>query len=153
MTGILSRGQWRLHAFIGFLLLAVIATSVPSMPHAVQIAHRVLGKLTFIAGVVFVLWHLRAALRTRHGAAIVTGALVVLLTVAVVATGMMVPENLGAGREKGPRGAHGLAALLVPLVYLAHRRRGGTKPGVFPWIIALASVAACVLAATTFRAK
>ncbi len=153
MTGILSKGQWRLHAFIGLLVLAVIATSVPSMPHGVEIAHRALGKLTFIAGLGFVLWHLRAAVRTRHGAAIVTGALVVLLTTAVVATGMMVPENLDAGREEGPRGAHGLAALLVPLLYLAHRRQGGTKPGVFPWIIALASFAACVLAVTIFRTK
>ena len=55
MTGILSKGQWRLHAFIGLLVLAVIATSVPSLPHGVEIAHRALGKLTFIAGLVFYL--------------------------------------------------------------------------------------------------
>jgi hypothetical protein len=151
MTGILSPGQWRLHAFVGLLVLAVIATSVPGMPHGVETAHRALGKLAFIAGLVLVVWHLRAALRTRHGAAVVTGALVVLLTVAVVATGMMIPENADGGREQGPRGAHGLAALLVPLLYLVHRRQGGTKPGVVPWLVALASFAACALAATTFR--
>jgi len=152
-TGLLSRGQWRLHALLGLLVLAVIATSIPGMPRGVEIAHRALGKLAGIAGLSFVLWHLRAAIRTRRGGAIATGALVVLLAVAVVATGMMVPEHLDAGREEGPRGAHGLASLLVPLVYLAHRRQGGTKPGVVPWIIALASVAACALAATIFRMK
>jgi hypothetical protein len=153
VTGVLTRGQWRLHGVLGVFVVTAVATSFPTTIHAVQVAHRALGKLSLLVGLAFVIWHLRSALRTRHGAAILTGVVLVLLALVVVVTGILLPEGDDGGPESGPRGAHGLAALLAPLVYLGHRRLGVVKPGALPWVIALASLAACAWTAMSLRVK
>src|ERR1700722_17543347 len=127
MSGILSRGQWRLHATIGVFYAVVVATALylavrapaadtfPRPFQVVLLSHLGLGTLVIIVGVAFVVWHLAPALRTRHGTAIATGLGLTALASLLLVTGLGLLVGGAADRAYVARVAHGAAALLIPL--------------------------------------
>ncbi|HZV02059.1 MAG TPA: tetratricopeptide repeat protein [Planctomycetota bacterium] len=161
MPGILSKGQWRLHAVVGLVYALVVASalyltarapgadSFPRPFQAVLLGHLGVGVLVLVAGAAFVLWHLGAALATRDRAAIATGLLLTTLAALATASGLALLVMGPADRAYQARVAHSAAALLIPLFYVLHRRLGATKPGPVPYLIALASLAVFALGLVT----
>jgi tetratricopeptide (TPR) repeat protein len=151
-VSILSRGQWRLHGLLGGALALLLATSLyltadapaedsfPRPYQAVLLAHLVLGVLVLAVGTVFVLWHLRAALAHAHRSAVSTGLLLTVLAGGLGASGVLLV--IGPSSHALPYQLHRYAAVLLPLLYLLHRRFGATPPRAAPYAIALGSLVA-----------
>jgi tetratricopeptide (TPR) repeat protein len=157
--GILTKGQWRLHAVLAVIFGVVVVTSLymtgrapqegtfPRTFQGVLIAHLVAGHVVLLLGAAFVLWHLPRALRTRNGRSILVGLGLTLLAVAAVLSGSALVQGGAADRAQVARIVHSLTALLVPFAYLLHRRLGAGKASPLPWLLAVGSAVACGLAA------
>jgi len=143
---LLSPGQIRLLAFVvaaaGFMIanslylaLAGRAAGVGDDPHRLSITYQVMLALHILVGVavfgpalVFAFWHLKKALLRKSRGTVPTGIGVLLAMTIIMVTGFFILTAANTRDNQWAFISHQVLALLLPFLYLAHRRLSFDPP-------------------------
>jgi tetratricopeptide (TPR) repeat protein len=161
LAGILSRPERSLLVFIltvsaymvgnaAYLYASPPERSVlPAFYQWMLVSHVVAGVALIPALVVFILLHVRKALKLRNAKAAISGGGVAVASLALLATGFFLFERANSAENRWALRSHQILALAAPALYAAHRFFGRRRPAralvargfAVPCAIFLASIA------------
>ncbi len=113
---------------------------------SVLLAHVIGGLLLLVPAVVFVAWHLPAALRRRRPRTLWSGAATAAIGVALVASGLFILTEANSLQHTWIFRSHQLFALALPLAYLGHRAWSVVPPSRRAFVIGIAAPAGLTVA-------
>ena len=114
------------------LELRTVSTESASLPKIFQfliLTHTGVGLVLAVVGTVFALWHLtRVWVRRRNRRALVSGILVLVLGLVLSVTGYFILSAANSLENRWAYWLHVATAILVPALYVLHRRYSLWKP-------------------------
>ncbi len=120
---------FRLADWFDLRIFALTETSLPGLYQAMVLSHTGVGLALAGIAIVFALWHLtRVWIRRRNRTALFSGLLVLTLGLALAVSGLFILTEANSRDNRWAFWAHAVCAVLVPALYLAHRRASVWKP-------------------------
>jgi len=119
----------RLIDSMGWRTVTTDAASLPKWFQFLILSHTGVGLLLAVIATVFAVWHLtRVWIRRRNRKALVTGILVLVLGIALSVTGFLILSEANSLDNRWAYWLHVVTAVLVPVLYLLHRKFSMWKP-------------------------
>ena len=107
----------------GWRTVSVDQASLPKWFQFLILSHTGVGLALAAVAIIFAFWHLtRVWIRRRNRRALVTGILVLFLGIVLSATGFLILSEANSRDNRWAYWLHVVTAVLVPLLYVLHRR-------------------------------
>ncbi|HAA78667.1 TPA: hypothetical protein DCE37_26515 [Candidatus Latescibacteria bacterium] len=122
----------RLIDTMGWRTVTAGEASLPKWFQFLILSHTGIGLVLAALATAFALWHLtRVWVRRRNRTALVTGVVVLTLGLVLTGTGLLIISEANSRDNQLAYWIHVIAAVLVPLIYLWHRRSSIWRPTAF----------------------